>query len=212
MKNNCFIILILIVLNSCSSKQNLKREVYLGFELGSSMSEINVKVKKEVASNLITMLTDQVPYIKQVALDKNYYATPIFELPQNDSLVSSIKILYFDNFDVDDVGASLKVLNEYKHSPMNLRFEDPYRINPKLIRDHVTNQLKSKYGEFDKRDTTTTDLGYQLVTTFWKNRNDVDIVLKYQVDFIERPRSSIILEYSYTPEFYKKVFSERSIY
>jgi len=211
---------ILIILGCIGKPQELKRDAFLGLQLGSSINEFNKKIGDLVKNSQLTKFKSHFYYKTITSLNHKIYLIPVSFYPDNDTLINEIRVLYLDHlyplndgfhFD-DDPIEDVKIF--YKgESPLNLVYGNPDLASSLLIRDVALNQLKEKYGNYDAINSETDESYYKTETMHWNNRNDVNITLEYKRDMIATYyRSNVILKYQFTSEMSKKVFKSKSIY
>ncbi|MBL0182510.1 MAG: hypothetical protein IPP96_09495 [Chitinophagaceae bacterium] len=94
--NRIIMLLAVITIISCNSKTDIRREVFAGWELGSSIVEVNEKGEDMMKSGRIIFLKPGINYVPSKALGKYYYSSPIFMF--HDTILSQIKVVSYPSW------------------------------------------------------------------------------------------------------------------
>jgi hypothetical protein len=212
----------LLALSSC--KNDYKRDVFLGMQLGSSLATFEDKYHQLMKSGVMKRYTqddDAIWYYPCTvkSLGRDYYAIPLCHPAAGDTLTASIEVIYFNDLHNSNYHMSSIAKG---HGVYTLSSFTDDIIPTKVIKADVLDGLTAKYGQYDTRDTLTyadTYNGRNIEKYQWKNKNGVDVTLTQTVGYInpdyKGPRvknEGLVLEYRYTDDMEKKVFAGAHIY
>ena len=216
----------LLILSSCRHEN--KQDVFLGFQLGASRAETDVKYQQLYNSGVLKKYQEDgdAAYYYQSkipASQKNYYAMMLFNGAVGDTIITSIDLVFLDN-----LNHSLSVLDGTRNGRvyMNLNKTPDNENEPSSdqILVDVLKDLTSKYGKYDSKDSHTGAMGDRTTEEYkWKDRKNVDITLTYTINtahnselqnsgFNTDGASSLVLEYNYNEEAKKKLAKGTSVY
>jgi hypothetical protein len=216
MKNSKFSATVLLLLAFITAKTQISNpEVFLGYKLGTSKSQVDKQSDKLKKLNLLK--TKEGLLIHEITLDwllsKNkYYATPVFEFASGDSLNSKITIIYFDSLNyVKTVADNIKNgLNTFSMDILK-EIDGEGEIGNYIMQD-VRNELEKKYGKWSA-DNKTTNMGVIQEGYVWNTGNGLIINLNYglwECDMIKA--AGLRLEFKYTDEMRNKILNKISTY
>ena len=166
---------IILFFSNCDEKKDFKRETFLGLKLGSSINEIENQLQVLKENHEVYVVSQNVPYLKRVLDDKEYYITPLFTSKSGDSLVTTIKVLYLDN--LNNIKDDIKTVQS-NENPMNLQFISTNRVNSFLLKEQVKRELIAKYDKPTSEGKLNQNGEIEL--TSWDNKNGIDILLTYK--------------------------------
>lgn len=201
----------------CTGKsQNAnRRDIYMGFSLGSGSTEVNRLFQKYLSEKKLLRYNNIAYSQDKTIKGKEYYSSPIFIIPKTDSLLSEIRIVYSDvlNDYFDYLSMAASAGNEYY-----IQLADSKEISSDEIARDVIKKVTTNYKQYDATDTIFTD-GVTSKTYYWNNRKDVDIILKHNTELrFDRVNDKVIhyyfilLTYKYSEKLREKVFEKKSIY
>lgn len=205
-----FLIVLISLFASCS-KENIKRQVYFNFYLGSSTSEFAKELQQFESNN-----NEKRYFTHTTAKNDIYYSSLVVSTNKYDSVINKITIFYF----LDPSEYTEKLNSELNNT--GLVFIDAQsREEVDRITKSIIGDLSIKYGEANSIDTTT-DVDFdpsKTITYKWDNKNDVNIKLLKYTNFVYDPFSSspkyffgFRLVYQYTDRILNKYFKSNSPY
>lgn len=208
-----FIISLFIIGSFISCNQDNKppkRNAFLFFKLGSNSEEIKKELKSLVVTGGLKIEQENYYWSNEID-DEVYYYTPIFLFPPGDSLCTEMKLLFFDQIERMPSDLTATKNNEIA---MNLMYWDIGRVKSWKLRDKIVENISAEHGPFTKRDTVRfTD--NQVELTSWKDKNGVDITVRFRFnpDQLKNSpfagNSSLTVTYSFTKEIMDKNFKSR---
>ena len=207
-----------LFLFGCTSKsqKGIRREVYMGFTLGSGRSEAINVFRKLVSENKILQYEDINYSEHRTSAGKDYYSSTVLLIPDTDSILGGLKIVYSD--DLSEYFKNQVGLATVGNAPYYLIPTDKLEISDSYIADDIIKNIAANYKSYDKADTVTLE-GTTYMSYYWNNRNDVDIELNHNViNYFDKVSNKsrhqyfIKLTYNYTDEMKKKIFKKKSIY
>lgn len=206
-------VLLILSLVSCGQiTESNKRTAYSGFQLGSGVSEINERIWKLAKTGIVTPLGKHDYYWRNYLDQKLYFYAPIFFFPAGDSICSEMRLMFFDKLE-----NGVYDLNNAKEGvvSMNLACYDGNRIESGKLKIRVIEALTNEFGNYTTVDTLTWD-DDQLEMTKWKNKNGIDITVRYRylkdkwAPFVSN--SSLTVSYTYTDEMRKKIMRKSATF
>jgi hypothetical protein len=100
--NRNIMVVCLLLLSSCS--RDYKRDVFLGFQLGSSYAEADIKYQQLYHTGILKKYVEDdgevAPYYYTYKIPlslKNYYSMILFNRSAGDTVISSIDVVYLDD-------------------------------------------------------------------------------------------------------------------
>jgi len=199
------------------SQKNIKREVYMGFKLGSGKQEANNLFQKLVADKKIKAF-GRTPYIENyIPVNRYYFSSFSFNVPATDSLVNRLTIVYSDYLNENFTNV-VRVSNSATGQHFYNELTNPNQLTDFDIANDVVKKVSLNYAAYDKADTATLE-GTTFMSYHWRNRNGINIELTHdfrnQYDPLindTRHYYYVQLTYTYTDEMEKKIFKKKSIY
>jgi hypothetical protein len=208
MKNKYFILIILLIYFFTSCNTIPIKQVFWGFELGKGFEENRQKLNLYVKSGIFKLNKDNYPYlVNSLPYHNEYYSAPHFLTIPGDTIVAEIQVIYLTNLN------NLKTDMEYAqdNSTCNMNIEYHYnKIFPSEIREDIINNIKKTYGDYDTQDTILYQ-GLKEITK-WKNKDGIDITLRYWNDPSFDNRTSIVLTYAYVDDIKEKLLKNKTGY
>ena len=178
-----FAFFLFALFTSCKSvnEKGYQREIYLGYQLGVSNNEKEARTKQLVQLGQFKVNDDRVPYYtNHTVTGKEYYSSPVFYFPTGDTIMSKLAVIFNDN--KEHISPSYFSTMEGNRF-LCLKSFGTNRIPAYSIRDDIINDIKTRYGPIDRRDTLDFDDRYNKSIT-WNDRNGVNIRLTYIRDKI----------------------------
>ncbi len=179
--SKCVYILFVFIVTSCKSQTPLP-DVYLGFKLGSSQSQMIQRRDELVKSGLIQIkenLFVHTSTAKDNSTTKRYFSTPVFSVSPGDTQCSKITIVYFDEMKytadiaqkISEVGNSLQFYITEK--------VQGERMPGNIIKNDVISELVKKYGKIESSDSSYDATGIYQERYVWATPNGLDINLNF---------------------------------
>ena len=197
------LIVFLIGISSCT-KEDLSKDVFLGFKLGYGKNDFDEHYKSLLSNGTFDRNEDRTPYFLHKGKNNfKYYSSMYGYTAFMDTLICKIRLYYFtDNksmaFVIDDAKKDIFVNYLDNENKTNLMEED------------IIDDLTKKYGKndyvipFPERETNTKRI-------YWNNRNGVNIILA-RTKFIYASGESLFVEFTYTDDYASRVFKQKSVY
>jgi hypothetical protein len=208
-------VFIFISLISCQQKP-IKREIFMGFELGSTLEEYTNKLNTYKDNGAFQSIYD-VPYLSNRILpNKIFYSIPYVYYVRGKSLTINKLILFFCTQERDIV--STRKNNANKEPYLNIvdntsSFTNETIPSTSEITNKLISDLSRKYGFYDKSDTL--DLSdRKIINYLWKDKNGINIKIEQTTGTFSlfANRSTITMEYSLIDELNEKLISNSSTY
>jgi len=203
---------IIFLILSCSKHDNTPKKVYFNLALGASKFNADrfyEVFRHENSGDNIS----RYPFYKHfVGNNHNYYSSPLYLYPPNDSVVYMIEIYScLDRKDGDEI------IDNARMRRQRMSFENKSSsISSQDVYSDVFKEVSLKYGKPNTTDTVNLKETSYILSN-WKNKEGINISLKYtfvtynyQEDLMNY--YSLKLEFSLTDELYSKLVKNKSIY
>lgn len=212
-----FVLIVSFFLTYKLHSQTLEREVFMGLKLGTSSTEMQRKIESLALQGTFKKTGTYVYYVNNIDYSQKYYSLPLYFFNPGESLVSEIKVMYFD-----DLQWISSVVNNGIKGWQFLGLSSSPKYKDQVLSIDVfydiLNNLISKYGNPDKQSDITYEQNGKnvLIKRIWNNRNGVNIKLEFLTDVdkvgTNMGDSQIYLSYTYTKEMESKLNLRKSIY
>lgn len=198
---------------SCSRNETIKREVILGFNLGSSIKETQQKFDDLYEQGKINRVKDNTPYIiHQLQNGKKYYSIPIYSV--RDTIVSEFKLVYTGNEnEISSIDNNIRNGMKTFNLTSDETIDDTY--STKILKKDIIDNLNKTYGNYSRIDTLNNISSNVFYVYHWDNKNGVDITLEQENSGPPSELSGnslLILKYRYIEELFNKLPLGKSIY
>lgn len=204
-----------IIVYSCNShsKNDFKREVYLGFSLGSGKVEAGKHFTDLVANNTLKRYRDDA-YYENSFIGKKYYSTFSYNIPSGDTLVTGLTVQY--SIALDD-NFYMMCLAMKGGDQMYIQLEKDSPISDNEVTADIVSQIDKKY-ESHILDTVFLD-GTLFKTFSWENKDGVDIEVEHKtrdmfdnLDMTSKHYYQIRLTYKFNEKLRSSLPENKSVY
>lgn len=207
------VLLISLTIHACGAQEDQKpksilRPVMQPYILGMSKTEaLRYKMMSQLASNIargekFTQTEHRTPD------GKKYYSKVFLVAPEADTMLMGLKVAF------SGVEQELKAYKSPEDWSIMTKYPSIYDTE---LRDDIIRDIMGQYGSFDDKDTIQDDHDGLVIHYYWRNKEDVDITLKYRArnimvinDFVYT--YSIALEYAYTDQMQSTIDYRKSSY
>ena len=205
------------ILLSCNikSQNDIKREVYMGFKLGSGRHEAESRFISLLKNKTLKPMDKKNVYVEnKISPNKFYYSFFWYNIPTTDSIVDKLQVVYSDALD-----DGFSTLANYVPAKFYKDVSNYLSLTDSDISRDIIRNVSLNYKNYDNADTVTLE-GTTFMSYHWNNRNGVNIELSHDtrspsydpLSNSVRHYYYIQLTYSYTDEMREKIFKKKSIY
>lgn len=211
-------LIVTVILSSCNDK-TIQREVFLGFNLGSSMSETEKKFDELYNKRQIERCYDKTPFlIHNLPNGKNYYSVPFYYVPPGDTIVTQFKLIYGTQgiSEISQINNNIREGRKF----YNLSSQELSNVSSDILKNDIVENLIKKYSNYSRVDTFDfhqfdENSSRKKIVYYWDDKQGVNINLEY--DIIGPPNdysgnSCIILEYRLTDDILNMIPRTKGIY
>ena len=205
---------IFFLIVSCNSALE-KKEVWLGFQLGASTKE-NLKRMDQLATDGSLKIDEKSQikyYTNHMDNGVDFYTTPWFE--KSDTIVAKVNVLCLGNM----LYASEDLLKASKYDNTDNLFDNNnfnqyapdglQSFNSTKIMKFLYDQLKEKYGECRRKDTSNFPM-YVYIDYSWQlDGYNIDLVKKINLQSNLSTNSMVTLTYSYDQVTLEKLWKNK---
>lgn len=204
-------IIIALTIATLSCTKSYEKKVYFDLGVGGSKANADKFYEKFREENNPNRNTKYPYYTHRLSSGGNYYSSPLYLYPPNDTIVYTVDIYYFINPKDGD-----NLIETTRKGLLSMTVDDNYNnTNPKLVFNDIRREIESKYGKAEDSDTLTYKKPYHIINR-WNNKDGINIVLDYAYsnEYFFEPVNyyNLKLEFTLTDELKSKLIKNKSIY
>lgn len=201
----------LIVLSCKNSVDNFGRKVYFDLSVGGSKANADKFYEKFREENNPDRISKYPFYKHKLPNGGNYYSSPLYIYPPNDTIVYKVYIYYFTNPKKGD-----DIIETTRQGLLSMTIDENYNgTSPQIVFTDILREVTSKYGKSDNSDTLTYKKPFHIINR-WKDKDGINITLDYayNTEYFQEPVNyyNLKLEFALTDELSSKLVKNKTIY